>query len=441
MDRIASPKMARRLWRSSLRITVLVAGLTVAVCLGVVGTGGDAALGDNRQHALAQATILTPAEFPNPQTAPTDADAGIEVRTAVTREAPLPVIALDPRQSAPGEVVTVRGAHWPANEEIRLTLSEFPEHEQILNVDGEHYLRSTTADAMGEFLTEIRVPDGQAWESAHRALVIAFTADLAVNAVQDLSLLGGSRTPDVIQPIASGSPQPTPERVVAVVMVKGDSSAIRLSTDRDARSVPFSYPQNGLFLAASLVIALGAAVSSRWFAPGSHRGELRNRSTVWIHWKQNSMSWLNIWTASRDGVQEQLSLVDATLKEAVLNMNDSKELLALKLDKFRREDVAQKLERLEALDRRQRQFWDGLDVSWMSTATAPAYCANLQTSCTKARSRSRRLNRTKTTTDRWSLRQVHDGHVAYPRSTPVSFPRRVCQLSNSNPPIFPSTAQ
>jgi len=34
----------------------------------------------------------------------------------------------------------------------------------------------------------------------------------------------------------------------------------------------------------------------------------------------------------------------------------------LKLDKFRREDVAQKLERLEALDRRQRQFWDGLDV-------------------------------------------------------------------------------
>lgn len=362
MDRIASPKMARRLWRSSLRITVLVAGLTVAVCLGVVGTGGDAALGDNRQHALAQATILTPAEFPNPQTAPTDADAGIEVRTAVTREAPLPVIALDPRQSAPGEVVTVRGAHWPANEEIRLTLSEFPEHEQILNVDGEHYLRSTTADAMGEFLTEIRVPDGQAWESAHRALVIAFTADLAVNAVQDLSLLGGSRTPDVIQPIASGSPQPTPERVVAVVMVKGDSSAIRLSTDRDSRSVPFSYPQNGLFLAASLVIALGAAglvalvctrFAQRRTAESVHRLDSLQAKLDELAQHLDSL---------RDGVQEQLSLVDATLKEAVLNMNDSKELLALKLDKFRREDVAQKLERLEALDRRQRQFWDGLDV-------------------------------------------------------------------------------
>ena len=362
MDRIASPKMARRLWRSSLRITVLVAGLTVAACLGIVGTGGDAALGDSRQHALAQATILTPPEFPNPQTAPTDADAGIEVRTAVTREAPLPVIALDPRQSAPGEVVTVRGAHWPANEEIRLTLSEFPEHEQILNVDGEHYLRSTTADATGEFLTEIRVPDGQAWESAHRALVIAFTADLAVNAVQDLSLLGGSRTPDVIQPSASGSPQPTPERVVAVVMVKGDSSAIRLPTDRASRSAPFSYPQNGLFLAASLVIALGAAglvalvctrFAQRRTAESVHRLDSLEAKLDELAQHLDSL---------RDGVQEQLSLVDATLKEAVLNMNDSKELLALKLDKFRREDVAQKLERLEALDRRQRQFWDGLDV-------------------------------------------------------------------------------
>lgn len=256
----------------------------------------------------------------------------------------------------------VRGAHWPANEEIRLTLSEFPEHEQILNVDGEHYLRSTTADATGEFLTEIRVPDGQAWESAHRALVIAFTADLAVNAVQDLSLLGGSRTPDVIQPSASGSPQPTPERVVAVVMVKGDSSAIRLPTDRDSRSVPFSYPQNGLFLAASLVIALAAAglvaLASTRFA--------QRRTAESVHRLDSLEAKLDELAqhldSLRDGVQEQLSLVDATLKEAVLNMNDSKELLALKLDKFRREDVAQKLERLEALDRRQRQFWDGLDV-------------------------------------------------------------------------------
>ena len=55
-------------------------------------------------------------------------------------------------------------------------------------------------------------------------------------------------------------------------------------------------------------------------------------------------------------------MIDATLKEAVANMNESKELLALKLDKFRRQDVVQKLERLEALERRQRLFWDGLDV-------------------------------------------------------------------------------
>ena len=108
-----------------------------------------------------------------------------------------------------GSNITLMGQGWPAGAPVQITLAKTPGTAKALKIDPKLASGSVSADADGNFTTEIPLPAGQGWESEKAGLVVAFTGDTKVTAVVGFNIAPTTTKPTLDVPVQQSVPGAT----------------------------------------------------------------------------------------------------------------------------------------------------------------------------------------------------------------------------------------
>ena len=102
-----------------------------------------------------------------------------------------PSLEVSPLQVAAGAVLTVNGAHWPADSTVGLTFARAPKSAVSIRINPETTVRMVSVGTSGTFETEVAVPEpeGEDWEDEGNLILVGFTSDYQETAVAPFEII------------------------------------------------------------------------------------------------------------------------------------------------------------------------------------------------------------------------------------------------------------